>query len=121
MAPTPIAEMFLSLRVDKNFGKILVMGMGGTFAELFKDTSTFILPISRNQLLEGLSKLKIFKIMTGYRNSKKINKIKILNELSKVIKLFENPENKLSYLEINPLFVYKESIIAIDCVLSTIE
>ena len=59
--------------------------------------------------------------MTGYRNSKKINKIRILNELSKVIKLFENPENKLSYLEINPLFVYEENIIAIDCVLSTIE
>ncbi len=121
MAPTPIAEMFLSLRNDKNFGKILVLGMGGIFAELFKDTSTLILPASRNQLLEGLSKLKIFKVMTGYRNSKKISRIKLLNQLMKVIKLFEDPENKLSYLEINPLFVYEEDIVAIDCVLSTIE
>ena len=32
----------------------------------------------------------------------------------KVIKIFEDPENKLSYLEINPLFVYEENIIDIN-------
>ena len=79
------------------------MGMGGTFAELFKDTSTFILPISRNQLFKGLSKLKIFKIMIGYRNSKKIHKIKILNELMKVIKLFENRLDKMHQTHVEPM------------------
>ena len=119
MAPTPIAEMFLSLRNDKNFGKILVIGMGGTLTELFKDSSTFILPVSKNQILEGLTKLKIFKLMTGYRNRKNVNKNSILNKIYKVIRLFEDPANNLSYLEINPLFVYEEDILAIDCVLST--
>ena len=121
MAHAPIAEMFLSLRNDKNFGKILVLGMGGTFTELFKDTATLILPISRNQLLDSLSKLKIFKLITGFRNNKKINKINILNQIFKLIKLFEDPANKLSYLEINPLFVYEEDILAIDCVLSSVD
>ena len=59
--------------------------------------------------------------MTGYRNRKKVNKTSILNKIYKVIRLFEDPANNLSYLEINPLFVYEEDILAIDCVLSSID
>ena len=121
MAPTPIAEMFLSLRNDKKFGKVLTIGMGGSLTELYNDASTFILPLSRKQLLEGISKLKIFKLINGFRNKEKINKNKILKDIFQLINIFEDKEKKCSYLEINPLFIYKESVVVIDCILSTQE
>ena len=121
MAPTPIAEMFLSLRNDKKFGKVLTIGMGGSLTELYNDATTFILPLSRKQLLEGISKLKMFKLINGFRNKEKINKNKILKDIFQLINIFEDKEKKCSYLEINPLFIYKESVVVIDCILSTQE
>ena len=50
MLPAPIAEMFLSIRSDKTFGNVLVVGMGGALTELYRDTKTFILPVSKKYI-----------------------------------------------------------------------
>ena len=56
MLPTPIAEMFLSIRSDKTFGNVLVVGMGGALTELYRDTKTFILPVSKKYISQEIKK-----------------------------------------------------------------
>ena len=72
MLQKPIAELFLSFRNDADFGKILVIGVGGIFTELFSDAKTILFPISQYSLLEQLKSLKGYKLLTGFRGRKKV-------------------------------------------------
>jgi acyl-CoA synthetase (NDP forming) len=118
MLPTPIAEMFLSIRSDKTFGNVLVVGMGGALTELYRDTKTFILPVSKKYISEEMKKMKFFNLINGFRNNNKAKLNVIINEIFKLVDFHSQEENGCSSIEINPFFIYEDKIIAADCVLA---
>ena len=119
MLPTPIAEMFLSIRQDKVFGDILVLGMGGSLTELYRDTRTFILPTTKNYISKEIKKMTFFSLINGFRNKGKVNLNMLTSEIFKIVKFHQEDRNRCDTIEINPVFVYKNTIIASDCVLRT--
>ena len=119
MLPAPIAEMFLSIRQDKTFGDILVLGMGGSLTELYRDTKTFVLPASKRYISKEIRKMKFFNLINGFRGNSKVDLNMIMAEIFKIIKFHQEEKNKCYSIEINPAFVYKDTMIASDCVLST--
>ena len=118
MLPPPIAEMFISIRQDKIFGDVLVLGMGGSLTELYRDTKTFILPVSKNYILNELKKLKFYMLINGFRNKAKVNLNMLTSEIFKIIKFYQDESNRCNSIEINPFFIYEDSMIAADCVLA---
>ena len=119
MLPKPIAELFLSIRKDKTFGDILVLGMGGSLTEIYSDTKTFILPVSKNYMLKEVRKMNFFNLINGFRNRSKVNLDMMTHEIFKIIKFHQEEANRCHSIEINPAFVYEDAMIATDCVLST--
>ena len=119
MLPSPIAEMFLSIRQDKVFGDILVLGMGGSLTELYRDTRTFILPTTQNYIAKEIKKMNFFRLINGFRNKGKVNLNMLTREIFKIVKFHQEERNRCDSIEINPVFVYANTIIASDCVLST--
>ena len=119
MLPTPVAEMFISIRQDKIFGDILVLGMGGSLTELYRDTKTFILPTSENYILKEIKRMNFFNLINGFRNKAKVNLDMLTAEIFKIIKFYQDKSNQCRSIEINPVFVYENEIIASDCVLCT--
>ena len=118
MLPTPIAEMFLSIRSDKTFGNVLVVGMGGALTELYRDTKTFILPVSKKYISQEIKKMKFFNLINGFRNNNKAKLNVIINEIFKIVDFHSQQENGCVSIEINPFFIYEDSMIAADCVLA---
>lgn len=118
MLPAPIAEMFLSIRSDKTFGNVLVVGMGGALTELYRDTKTFILPVSKKYISQEIKKMKFFNLINGFRNNSKVKLNMIINEIFKIADFHSQEENGCASIEINPFFIYEDSMIAADCVLS---
>ena len=119
MLPEPIAEMFISIRQDKIFGDILVLGMGGSLTELYRDTKTFILPTSKSYIIKEIKKMNFFNLINGFRSNSKVDLNMVVHEIFKIIKFHQEEVNKCHSIEINPVFVYKDKMIASDCVLST--
>jgi len=119
MLTKPIAEMFISIRQDKIFGDILVLGMGGSLTELYRDTKTFILPTSKSYIIKEIKKMNFFNLINGFRSNSKVDLNMVAHEIFKIIKFHQEEVNKCHSIEINPVFVYKDKMIASDCVLST--
>jgi len=119
MLHTPVAEMFISIRQDKLFGDILVIGMGGSLTELYRDTKTFILPTSKNYISKEIKRMNFFNLINGFRNKAKVNLDMLTAEIFKIIKFYQDKSNRCKSIEINPVFVYENEIIASDCVLCT--
>ena len=71
MITDSVFEMIIGIKNDKQFGPTIILGAGGIYTELFKETSTLLLPINKKMILDELKKLKFSKILFGYRGKKK--------------------------------------------------
>lgn len=56
-------EMIIGLKEDKVFGKLLMLGFGGTFTEIVKDVSFRALPISDSEIETSLKELKNYQVL----------------------------------------------------------
>ena len=63
MITDTIAELIIGIKIDNQFGPVIVIGAGGIYTELFRDTVTLLTPINRNQVLAAINNLKISKII----------------------------------------------------------
>lgn len=98
-------EMILGLKEDKIFGKLLLIGFGGTNAEVLKDVEFRALPISKEEILKAVSELKLYA--TLYQRKKyAIDKfVELAHEVSK---------QSFKELDLNPVILTEEKAFIVD-------
>jgi len=95
------------------FGHMLLFGKGGIFTELYKDISTRLIPINKEEIKKMISETKIYQILLGYRGSKNLGIDKLIDTIYSLQELaLKYPE--ISSLDINPAFLTKDRCIAVD-------
>ena len=107
MIESPICELIIGMDYDPTFGKHIIVGGGGVYVELLQDSSVLILPVSREDIRQALSNLKVFKLLEGYRGGMKGDIEAVIDSVMSVIELIRT--NAVEELEINPLLVLKGS------------
>jgi len=106
-------ELILGIKRDPIFGTCIMVGMGGTTAELFKDKSLGFPPLNERLARRMLENLKIYPILQGYRGSKPQNIDKLIEVMIRLSYLAADyPE--IEELDINPLLITPEDAIALD-------
>jgi acyl-CoA synthetase (NDP forming) len=106
-------EIILGFKRDSAFGPIIMIGWGGIYTEILKDFKLAISDINLEQALEVIKDLKIYKILDGARGQKKYD----INSLAKAIvnvARLANDHPEISELDINPLFVEENGVLAGD-------
>ncbi len=104
--------VLIGLKKDETFGHVIAVGLGGIFAEVIKDVSFRVVPVTKNDVLDMLRELKCYEILTGYRGDK-VNINLIVNIILMVSRLAEKYPEILE-LDINPLVVNSESASIVD-------
>ncbi|MBN2635816.1 MAG: bifunctional acetate--CoA ligase family protein/GNAT family N-acetyltransferase [Prolixibacteraceae bacterium] len=106
-------ELIVGTKKDPVFGTVMLVGMGGTTAELFKDKRLEFPPLNEQLARQMLESLKIYPLLAGWRGEapKNINKlIEVLIRMSYLAA--DYPE--IEELDINPLIVTEKDVIALD-------
>jgi acyl-CoA synthetase (NDP forming) len=118
MIESPICELIIGMDYDPTFGKHIIVGGGGVFVELLQDSSVLILPVSREDIRQALSNLKVFKLLEGYRGGLKGDIEAVIDSVMSVIELIRT--NAVEELDINPLLVLKGSdgVVAADTLIT---
>lgn len=106
-------QCIVGVKKDQQFGHVIMFGMGGIFVEVFKDVSFRIIPIEREDAKEMISEIKAYAILKGIRGFKPVNFKALEDTLLKVSKMVMKEKN-IEELDINPLFVSSERVIAAD-------
>lgn len=104
----PGTEIILGIKNDRQLGPMLLVGLGGVFVELFKDTSLIPCPICKEEALEHLKKLKAYKLLSGYRGSRPKDVAALVDLMVKVSEYAVANKNTLKEMDINPVYVYEE-------------
>ncbi|VAW19313.1 Acetyl-CoA synthetase (ADP-forming) alpha and beta chains, putative [hydrothermal vent metagenome] len=106
-------ELIVGIKKDPVFGTVILVGMGGTTAELFKDKRLEFPPLNEQLARQMLQSLKIYPLLTGYRGSKPKNIDKLIEVLIRMSYLAADYPEILE-LDINPLLVTHDDVIALD-------
>lgn len=105
-------ELILGAKSDEQFGKVVAIGLGGIFVEIFKDVVFRVCPISVKDAEDMVLELKGYEILKGARGKKSINFNTLYDTLIKVSRLAI--AQKIKELDINPLFCNEKGCFAAD-------
>lgn len=109
----PGLEVMIGATTDPQFGKVVMLGSGGVYAELYEDVTFRLAPISRNDGEEMLSELSLYKAFQGFRSLGPYDKEAVVDLLLKVSRLVtENGE--IDQLDLNPVIIYGNGACAVD-------
>ncbi len=112
MAP-PGVELIVGVVNDHNFGPVLACGAGGTAAELIRDVSVRITPLTDLDAGEMISSLKTFPLLDGYRGAAGCDVSAVKDVLERVSAMVEaHPE--IVELDCNPLIATPDGAVIVD-------
>ena len=106
-------EMILGIKKDPVFGTVVMAGRGGTEAELFADRSLGLPPLNEPLARRMLESLRIWPLLDGYRGRPPAAKEALLETLIR-LSYFAADYPEVAELDINPLLVTPERVIALD-------
>lgn len=106
-------ELILGIKKDPIFGTVILLGMGGTYTELFQDKRLCFPPVNEQIARQMIESLKIYPVLNGYRGSPPKNIAKIIETIIRLSYLAADfPE--IEELDINPLLVTPKNVVAVD-------
>jgi len=106
-------ELILGTKKDPIFGAVIMVGMGGIAAEVFRDRALALPPLNESLARRALESLKSWPLLRGYRGKPGANIDRLIEILMRFSYLVADyPEIK--ELDVNPLLVTPEDVIALD-------
>lgn len=100
-------EIIVGIKNDKQYGPMLLCGLGGIFVEVFKDAVLSPCPVSKSEALDMLSQLKAYKLLTGYRGSAPLDVDALADIMVKLSQYASDNKDTVSEIDLNPVFVYE--------------
>ena len=106
-------ELILGARKDKDFGSVILFGMGGTMAELIKDFSIGLPPLNQTLAKILMQDTKVYKMLQGFRGKPAAD----FERIEEILVNFSNlvvdfPE--IAEIDINPLAISSGRASALD-------
>ena len=114
MLKEPVAELLIGIKREHGFGFALVIGSGGTMVELSQDSTTLLLPTSKEAVEQALKRLKIAKVLDGFRGQTSGDMKSTVEAIMTIAKYAHAKVDSLLELDVNPLMVMEDDAIAVD-------
>lgn len=120
MAPKPRAELLVGVRNDPTFGLAMTLASGGVLTELVGDAATLLLPADRTAIEAALDRLKLAKLLKGYRGQPAVDTAPLIDALARLAAFALANAAAVSEIEINPLFVLECGVLAVDALVTIV-
>jgi succinyl-CoA synthetase beta subunit len=98
-------ELILGFHRDAQLGPMVLLGMGGVTAELYRDTSMRLAPVSRRDAKMMIEELKSAPLLKGYRGRALADAAALVDAIVAFSNMVVTVGDNLQEAEINPLFV----------------
>jgi acetyltransferase len=106
-------ELIIGAKRDKQFGIVLLLGLGGIYAELLKTSVSFIYPFSFEYMMKKIRSSKIRKIIEGFRGAAPVDEEKLF-ELIDGLGILMNTYPQVQEIDLNPTLVSDSGIHIVD-------
>lgn len=112
-----LAETIVGYRDDPLVGPLVLLGVGGTLAELYHDTALRLCPLDEAGAHAMIEAVKGLAVIRGYRNLPRGDVAALARTIVAVARLAALPGRPVAEAEINPLFVKDDGVVAVDALI----
>ena len=114
-----LTEVLVGYRVDVDAGPIIMLAAGGIWAEVMKDRSIRLAPVSVEVAREMIGEVRMLQTVAGLRGTKKGDLEALAQTIANLSQLAVRPDLKVSEAEVNPLMVMPEGegVLAVDALI----
>ena len=109
-----LAEAIIGYRHDAMVGPVVMVGMGGTLAELYQDSALRLAPVDEAEALAMIGEVKGLALVRGYRNLPQGDVAALARAIAALSRLANLPGQPVAEAEINPMIVKAEGVVAVD-------
>ncbi len=106
-------ELIVGSSVDSQFGPVILLGAGGVFAEVMKDTVLELPPLTPTLSRRMMEQMRIWQALKGTRGNKPVDAAALETFLVKFSQLIVD-QPWIAELDINPLLASPDGCIALD-------
>lgn len=101
-------ELILGTKKDPVFGPMVMVGLGGIFAEIFKDVALQPAPVDEAQATAMLRSLKAFALLDGARGRPRADVQSAARAVAALSRFAMRHAHDVSEIDINPLMVLEQ-------------
>lgn len=107
-------ELIAGVVNDIVFGPVVVVGAGGIYAEILRDSASRLAPFDEDTARQMVDQLKCRPILDGARGSAPLDVDAVCKALAQLSRFAWQYREQISEIDINPLFVLQDGIVAAD-------
>jgi acetate---CoA ligase (ADP-forming) len=109
-------ELIVGLRRDPDWGPVLLLGLGGVFAEVLHDIRMLPARVDAAAIIDDLRKLKAAVLLTGFRGALPSD-LAAVADVAARLGAFAAAHPEIAEIEVNPLMVYPEGALVLDALI----
>lgn len=107
-------ELIVGAKRDYQFGPVILLGIGGTGVEIYRDTVLRMAPLKPTDIESMIKGLKAHQLLEGYRGVKPVN----LKALKRLLTLFSDlvmeVEDYFESIDLNPVMCNPQKCVVAD-------
>jgi len=107
-------ELIVGAKKDYQFGPVILLGIGGTAVEIYRDTVLRMVPLKSTDIESMITGLKAHQLLEGYRGAEPVN----LQALKRLLKLFSDlviaVEDYFDSIDLNPVMCNSQKCVVAD-------
>jgi len=110
------AEVLIGYKVDPQAGPIIMLAAGGIWAEVARDRSIRLAPVTVAAAQEMIGEVRALKTVSGLRGKQRGDLLALARAISALSQLALQPRHGVQEAEINPMMIMAEGrgVIAVD-------
>ncbi|MEQ1849767.1 MAG: acetate--CoA ligase family protein [Candidatus Peribacteraceae bacterium] len=107
------SEFIVGALRDPSFGPIVMVGLGGIYTELFRDTAFRLAPVTEDSATEMLTTLRSWKLLTGLRGKGAMDIAELARVIAETSRLMSECED-ITEIDLNPVLVDESGVVIAD-------
>lgn len=110
-------ELIAGVVNDEVFGPVVVVGAGGIYTEILRDTSCRIAPFGEATAREMLDELNCRRILDGVRGGPALDVAAVAKSLAALSQFAWAARDVVQEVDVNPIFVLPQGAVAVDALI----
>jgi acetate---CoA ligase (ADP-forming) subunit beta len=108
------AELIVGMKRDEQFGPIVLLGMGGTTAEIYGDVAIRMAPVSEEDVEGMLNSLKARVLLEGYRGRPVLSRATLIGLVRRFSDLAMEFGDEVASIDLNPVICSETRTVVAD-------
>ncbi|GKT06998.1 acetate--CoA ligase family protein [Desulforhabdus sp. TSK] len=107
-------ELIIGSVVDAQFGPVVLLGIGGTSVEIYKDTAVRMAPITEKEVADMVDSLKGRALIQGYRGGTVVSMERLSRLLVSFSHMVMDLEGQIASIDLNPVIASENACVIAD-------